>query len=325
MTKVHLALGAWTLIFLVSLAVDRTTAPLLVLGLTLPALGFMWTRINARFSAADKRANQLAAQVQTLSKALEQQTRELKAAQKPPYETFSRTLSDDDIHQLESHWMPALELQDVNARQLKYLSHHIGQEENLSVGRLAGDVQDAVLRVLVAFAVKDKDLSLLEIGTLFGVNAAATYNLAQGRFERVTMTLIDPLDGYYQSGADRNTGMPIDERIVRHNLAKSGVKDEDLTLIKAYSSDEAAVQRASASTFNYAFIDGDHTFEGIQKDVVLYGPMIRPGGFMILDNYGDETWPDVARFVDEEMMKDEAYAYLGRFGRTVIFQKKSKA
>ena len=45
------------------------------------------------------------------------------------------------------------------------------------------------------------------------------------------------------------------------------------------------------------FVDGNHLFEGVQEDIALYAPVLRPGGFLVFDDYyGD--FPGVIAAVD---------------------------
>ena len=43
--------------------------------------------------------------------------------------------------------------------------------------------------------------------------------------------------------------------------------------------------------FDFAFIDGDHTYDGVRQDWLLYSPMVRPGGVVAFH----DTWPTPKR------------------------------
>lgn len=47
------------------------------------------------------------------------------------------------------------------------------------------------------------------------------------------------------------------------------------------------------------FIDGDHSEEGLRKDIEAWAPKVMDGGILAGDDYGDIHWPDVKRVVDE--------------------------
>lgn len=329
MRKVNVIFLLWGAGFVVSLVLPGvpSVVPLLILGLAIPALAVVHDRgIRLPLPSPPPPAQTtipavVDAELDAIRQTLTRHQHSLDNAGRGGYEHFNRALKLEHIQQLENHWYNALGLSPLRRPHLHYIQHHILQTENQCLGRLAGDIEDAILRVLVALSVPDEDLRILEIGVLFGVNAAATYGLTFSHFKSVHLTAIDPLDGYYQQDVDLITGVPVSERVLRYNLDQMGVPAEDYTIIKKYSSEAEAVEAASRWTYNYAFIDGDHTFDGIKLDVDLYGPLIAAGGYVIIDNYGDDPWPDVTRFVDEVMMTHDDYDFLGRLGRTMIFRK----
>jgi len=38
--------------------------------------------------------------------------------------------------------------------------------------------------------------------------------------------------------------------------------------------------------FDFIYIDGDHRYEGVKRDIELAIPLLKPGGVMLLDDYG---------------------------------------
>lgn len=56
------------------------------------------------------------------------------------------------------------------------------------------------------------------------------------------------------------------------------------------------------SAFDVAFIDGDHTYEGVRADWLAYSPLVRPGGLVAFHDTwpnGDQCQPGVVAWVDE--------------------------
>jgi predicted O-methyltransferase YrrM len=203
------------------------------------------------------------------------------------------------------------------------MQHRINQVENLCLGRLAGSVQDAILRILVASSLKTDDLRLLEIGTLFGLNAIAMYDILSPIFERVRLTLIDPLDGYYGSNeVDIVTGMPVIRSVLQRNLDYLNVPEKDFTIIQEYSNTPAAVKQAGDQTYNFVFIDGDHSYEGVKADFELYSPMLEPGGYLVFDDYRRKDWPEIEQFVDEVVQQATQFEGVGAMWNTIVFRKK---
>ena len=58
------------------------------------------------------------------------------------------------------------------------------------------------------------------------------------------------------------------------------------------------VSRFKPKSVDCIFIDGDHTYEGVQKDIHLYGPIAKPGGILVFDDYVG-GFPGVVKAVDE--------------------------
>jgi methyltransferase family protein len=64
---------------------------------------------------------------------------------------------------------------------------------------------------------------------------------------------------------------------------------------------EAAAARFVDCYFDWVFIDGNHLYEFVKRDLEAFGPKVRPGGFVAGDDYADEGWWEggVRRAVDE--------------------------
>lgn len=59
--------------------------------------------------------------------------------------------------------------------------------------------------------------------------------------------------------------------------------DRRLTLIKAYSKDAKAINEVEKlSPIDVLFIDGDHSYEGVKGDFLVYGEFVKKGGLIIL-------------------------------------------
>jgi predicted O-methyltransferase YrrM len=236
------------------------------------------------------------------------------------YQVFNRRLGKPHVDVLQKEWSRKLGLK-FTPKSLAYMAHRICALEAASRGRLATTIEDVVLRALVASAVKNKDLRVLEIGTLFGLGLAAIYEHAHSRFNSVHLTAIDPLDGYYGKDArDIVTDENIDERTFRSNLMAAGIPDQDYTLIKMMSTEDSAIEAASKQLHDLLIIDGDHSYAGIAADYVNYLPAVKRGGYIIFDDYGSPDWPDVMEFVDTAVRNDPHVALVGVSWRTAVFR-----
>ncbi len=236
------------------------------------------------------------------------------------YQLFNRRLTKAHCDILEQEWSRKLGIK-VTPRSLAYLAHRICTLESAGKGRLAATIEDAVLRVLVASAVKNKKLRVLEIGTLFGVGLAAIYDHTSSRFSSVHLTAIDPFDGYYREGIrDILTDEAVNEPIFRSNLAMAGVPEQDYTLIKSMSTENSSIESATKSLHDVLIIDGDHSYSAVKSDFVNYLPAVREEGYIIFDDYDVPEWPDVKEFVDTIVRDSSDVTLVGVSWRTAVFQ-----
>ncbi|WP_159931142.1 FkbM family methyltransferase [Oceanicoccus sp. KOV_DT_Chl] len=243
----------------------------------------------------------------------------------PAHQYFSRRLSQEQRTHFINYWCGKLGL-EYSHEALAYISHKICEIEASSHGRLATSLQSQLLRVLVAKSIDAKELKILEIGTLFGVNIAILYDLCRYDNDVFTVTTLDPLDGYYKSGAiDKFTGMPVTEKVTNRNFEKVGLESSQVQQILRLSTDEEALKEASKQTYNLLIIDGDHTYEGVKFDFEVYQHLVEKGGMIIFDDYETTEWPDIKRYVDESVMGLSHLEFIGAEWGTCIFKVIGKA
>jgi len=74
---------------------------------------------------------------------------------------------------------------------------------------------------------------------------------------------------------------------------------QNLALMRADSHAEAslAAVRAhfGAGPVDFAFIDGDHTYEGVRQDVAMYSPLVREGGIVAFHDILPQEWSPVTQ------------------------------
>jgi hypothetical protein len=238
-------------------------------------------------------------------------------------QNFARDLSDADETLLCNQWGLALAT-DCNPAHLRYLANGIRQLEASSQGRLACHIQDALIHILIAesLAIRGR-VSYLEIGCLFGLNVMTIILCSRLFTDDIHATMIDPLDGYYESGyKDPYTGIPVSRKIVAENFRSHFIDKHQYRIIQELSNHERALREASDRRYNYIFIDGDHSYDGVMRDYDNYAPLLEAGGYLVIDDYGNQAWPDVTRFVDDRLMSSDTFQLIGHGWKTVVFQKK---
>jgi predicted O-methyltransferase YrrM len=128
------------------------------------------------------------------------------------------------------------------------------------------------IRALYDLVCELKPRRALEIGTARG---GTLYLWTQAAADDATIVSVD-LPGGDFGGAYPPCRVPFYQSFAR--------ADQHLHLIRADSHDpqtRAEVQsRFDGGLIDFAFIDGDHTYEGARADFELYGPLVRPGGIV---------------------------------------------
>jgi hypothetical protein len=236
------------------------------------------------------------------------------------YQAHPRALAKASAERLARHWAPLLGL-NIHERELYYLAHRASSLEGACIGRLAAPVNDILLRILVARAVKSPSLEIMEIGSLFGLGVGILHEALAPLFERVHFTVIDPLDGYYgKENRDVLTGVPVTRAAFDENMRRMGIGGDKITLIQALSTDSKATKQAKKNLYDLAVIDGDHSYAGVKWDSENYVGLVKPGGYVLFDDYANRAWPGVKQYVDAEVMPRAELKFIGAEWHTAVFQ-----
>lgn len=231
-----------------------------------------------------------------------------------------RNLIHKDVLRLEEFWLPALGL-ELSSSALGYIAHKICAIEDQCIGRLATSVQDAVLRVLLARSFSGNPLRFMEIGTLFGISIGTIYENCRGFHKSTKFITIDPLDGFYGQGNDKFTGMPVSQKTLQYNLRQCEIENRNIQIVPYLSTDKQALDAVEGMTVDILVIDGDHTYDGVAFDFMHYSGFVADGGFLLFDDYALNTWPDVARFVDEKVKGASGWEFVGADWNSIVFRR----
>lgn len=80
------------------------------------------------------------------------------------------------------------------------------------------------------------------------------------------------------------------------------VTADELRVVEGDSHDPATLEAASLDEVDVLFIDGDHTYDGVEADFELWSPLVRPGGIVAFHDTvenGTRNEPGVRRLVSE--------------------------
>lgn len=79
------------------------------------------------------------------------------------------------------------------------------------------------------------------------------------------------------------------------NMERLGLREQIVLLDMP---NDAAVQRLPERNIRFLFVDGDHTREGVAKDIRLFLPRLLPGAIVVFDDFA-ARFPGVAEATDE--------------------------
>jgi hypothetical protein len=149
-----------------------------------------------------------------------------------------------------------------------------------------------------------------EVGTWRGDFAERILRATRPRL----LHLVDPWEhrdeaayerALFGGGADR--GQDAMDAVYQGVLRRFAAEiDSGQVQVHRERSEQAAASFADGS-LDWAYIDGDHTYEAVKRDLEGYFRAIRPGGYLAGDDYGERGWWDdgVTRAVDEFAARGE--------------------
>lgn len=174
----------------------------------------------------------------------------------------------------------------------------------ISAGRTARPMLDDLqLGFLADLAHIAPDGDALEIGTYFG-SSALTWGCM--RKTRGAMHIVDPFKAKAK------------QRIV-FDLVMSAAGL--YPIVYEGPSDDPAIIAQWPSAFSFAFIDGDHTRQGVRADIANVLPRIALNGIVAFHDYAENCQP-VIDAVDELVISRRVeWARIGLVGSVIAFQR----
>jgi predicted O-methyltransferase YrrM len=96
-------------------------------------------------------------------------------------------------------------------------------------------------------------------------------------------------------------GEPIHKEIVYSNVKKLNKFNNSYSYLEGNSQTYEMVDRLKelVDSIDMLFIDGDHSYQAVINDFMLYEGLVKPEGFIIFDDYHDYGSPGTKIAVDE--------------------------
>jgi predicted O-methyltransferase YrrM len=97
-------------------------------------------------------------------------------------------------------------------------------------------------------------------------------------------------------------GKPISPNIVKTNVDNLNIHNNTHVYLEGNSQTYEMVDKVKELTdsIDVLFIDGDHTYQGVVNDFMLYKDLVSKGGYIVFDDYNDHDHsPEVKHAVDD--------------------------
>ncbi|MGD8567331.1 MAG: class I SAM-dependent methyltransferase [Gammaproteobacteria bacterium] len=167
-------------------------------------------------------------------------------------------------------------------------------------------------RAISSHFKENQKLVGVEVGVRYGKNAEALL----GRLPNLTLCLVDrwekPVrgDSYYNSGdgiADRPNGHF--RKCYNEMLHRTKRYANRVHVRRQDSLSAAADFLKRGMAFDFIFIDADHSYEGVKRDIQAWWLLVKDGGYLCGHDYNHPRIGEVKRAVDEvfdsvELMED---------------------
>ncbi|MFE7212437.1 class I SAM-dependent methyltransferase [Streptomyces sp. NPDC057611] len=196
--------------------------------------------------------------------------------------------------------------------------------ESLGVGRIAGGTMNICGKLGSIPLLDPPNDEVLEIGTLYGMFSAGLIRMLERDGRSPSLTIVDPFAGVQlQPGTEQRpdpTGTPVDEHAVRTNLALAGPAGVAARIQQGFSEDPETRAAVSDRRYGVIIVDGDHSAEGVAKDLEWAEEIAAPGGIVVLDDYRDPKWPGIKEALDKHLAGDTRFTYLGKAARSAFLR-----
>lgn len=100
-------------------------------------------------------------------------------------------------------------------------------------------------------------------------------------------------------------GDPIPKDIVIENTTKLNIHNNKYTYLQGNSQTYEMVSRLKQEIdgIDLLFIDGDHFYQGVINDFMLYNDLVNPAGYILFDDYNDKECSPEVKFAVDDIIK----------------------
>lgn len=278
-----------------------------------PVADLIDQRIDRRLRAADAAGRE---GLRETAEAVKRQQLTLDLLLGPAGRGLSRIVSPGPLNRLHAEVGELAGDRDAAVRNVAAAYRLLVALESLGAGRVAGGTMNICGKLGTIPLLDPPNDEILEIGTLYGMFSAGLIRMMERDGRSPSVTIVDPFAGVQlQPGTPRRSdpsGTPVDEDAVRTNLALAGPTGVAARVQRGFSEDPATRAAVSDRRYGVIVVDGDHSAEGVAKDLEWAEEIAAPGGIVVLDDFGDPKWPGIKEALDKHLTGDTRFTYLGK-------------
>ncbi|MFD5294100.1 class I SAM-dependent methyltransferase [Streptomyces mutabilis] len=241
-----------------------------------------------------------------------------------PGRGLSRVVADGPLKRLHAEVAALAGDRDAAVRNVATAYRLLVALESLGVGRVAGGTMNICGKLGTIPLLDPPNDEILEIGTLYGMFSTGLLRMMERDGRSPSLTIVDPFAGVQlQPGTDPRpdpTGTPVDEHAVRTNLALAGPAGTAARIRRGYSEDPGTRAAVSDRAYGVIVVDGDHSAEGVRQDLQWAEEIAAPGAVVVLDDFGDPSWPGVKEALDEHLKDATRFTYLGKAAHSAFLR-----
>ena len=135
-----------------------------------------------------------------------------------------------------------------------------------------------------------------EVGVFMGYHSEHILQACRN----VHLYLVDPYKVMEGSGYDDWNNLVF--TVLHYRLRYRFLKYKRAHFIRK-TSDEA-IKEFKKNELDFVYLDADHRYEGIKKDLKMWEPKIKTGGIIAGHDYNSKQWPGVTKAVNEWAKKN---------------------
>lgn len=164
----------------------------------------------------------------------------------------------------------------------------------------------------------------IELINEFNLNAVAEIGVYKGDFAKQlleksngikTYTMIDPWRNLSDWNKPCNKDNNSFENFYKETINKTDFAKEKRKVLRGKTTE--VIDELEDESFDFVYIDGDHTLRGITIDLINFWPKLKPNGFIVGDDFSPSIWQHNREF--EPTMVFPFAVYFAEAVNTKIF------